>query len=92
MKLSERLYTSRKQRKITLKEAAKKCGCSFQHLQKLEKEKIFRPKLELLYRLAVFYCIPPDMLILEAGKIPQDVYWKITRCPQLLQVIRDYPE
>lgn len=92
MNLGERLLSLRKSRGITLKDAQIRCGCSFQNLQKIERGIITRPKIELLYKLAAFYQFPSDILIMEAGKIPSDVYWKIVRSPKLLQVIRDYPE
>jgi transcriptional regulator with XRE-family HTH domain len=92
MKLGDRLFSLRKERGITLKDACAKGNCSYQNLQKLEKGKITRPKLTLLYNLAAFYQFPSDTLILEAGKIPEDVYFKLLRCPSLLKVIRNHPE
>jgi transcriptional regulator with XRE-family HTH domain len=89
MKLGERLFLLRKKRGITLKMGCERCGCSYQNLQKIEKGKITRPKISLLYKLAAFYQFPSDTLIIEARKIPEDVYWKIVDHPQLLKVIRD---
>ena len=90
MLLSERLTLLRKSAKTTLKDVAIRCDISLQYLQKLEKGHAKRPKLELLYRLASYYQFPSDKLIIEAGKIPQDVYWKIVNRPDLLKVIREY--
>lgn len=90
MELSSRLKTLRKQRKITLKQASERCGCSFQYLQKLESGLAIRPAIDLLYKLAAFYQFSSDILILEAGKVPQDVYYEIVRCPELLELIRNH--
>jgi len=92
MKLSQRLKELRKNKGLTLSQVARRCECSFQYISNLENDKAFRPKIELLYKLAAYYDFPSDVLINEAGKIPQDVYWKIVNNPPLVQVIRDYPE
>ena len=90
MELGKRLFSLRKERGITLKDATKRCGCSYQNLQKIEKGIITSPKLDLLYKIAAFYQFPSDILIIEARKIPQDVYYRIIDNPQLLQIIRNF--
>lgn len=89
MELGDRLFSLRKERGITLKMACERCGCSYQNLQKIEKGKITSPKISLLYKLAAFYQFPSDILIIEAKKIPSDVYFKITDNPKLLEIIRN---
>lgn len=89
MKLSQRLRESRKNKGLTLKDVSRRCKVSVPYLAQLETDKAFRPKLELLYKLAVYYDIPSDVLINEAQKIPEDVYWKIVNNPKLVEVIRD---
>ncbi len=90
MQLHERLVSLRQSKGCTLKDVAWRCGCAFQYIHKLESGKAVRPKLELLYKLAAFYNFPSDTLIAEAGKIPEDVYWKIVYNPDLLSVIRGW--
>lgn len=91
MKLSERLRELRKTNGLTLADVARRCECSFQYISHLETDRAFRPKIELLYKLAAYYNFPSDTLINEAGKIPQDVYWKIVNNPNLVKIIRNYP-
>lgn len=90
MELSKRLAELRKSRKLSLRAVSSRCKCPFRYLHNLEKDKIRRPKIDLLYKLAVFYGFSSDILIIEARKIPQDVYWRIVDNPELLQVIRNY--
>ncbi|MDE2233704.1 MAG: helix-turn-helix transcriptional regulator [Patescibacteria group bacterium] len=92
MKLSQRLKELRKAKGLTLQDVARRCECSFQYISQLENDMAFRPKLELLYKLAAYYDFSSDTLILEAGKIPQDVYWLVINNPSLLNVIRSYKE
>lgn len=89
MKLSQRLREARKNKGLTLKDVARRCEVSIAYIGQLETDKAFRPKIELLYKLASYYDIPSDLLINEAGKIPQDIYWKIVNNPHLVQVIRN---
>lgn len=89
MKLSQKLKKSRKNKGLTLKDVGRRCGVSLQYLSQLENDKAFRPKLQLLYKLAVYYDIPSDDLIALAGKIPEDVYWKIVNNPRLVPLIRE---
>jgi transcriptional regulator with XRE-family HTH domain len=89
MKLSDRLKELRKTNGLTLVDVARRCGCSFQYISNLENDKAFRPKIELLYKLAAYYNFPSDVLINEAGKIPQDVYWHIVNNPDLVPIIRN---
>lgn len=88
MRLSQRLRDARKSKGLTLKDVSRRCNVSIAYIGQLETDKAFRPKIELLYKLAVYYDISSDLLINEAGKIPQDVYWKIVNNPQLVDVIR----
>ena len=89
MKLSQRLKELRKTNGLTLSDVARRCECSFQYISHLENDRAFRPKIELLYKLAAYYNFPSDVLINEAGKIPQDVYWHIVNNPSLVPVIRN---
>ena len=88
MKLSQRLKDLRKNNGLSLKDVARRCGCSFQYISQLENDLAFRPKIELLYKLAAYYDFSSDVLINEAGKIPQDVYWAVVNKPTLNEIIR----
>jgi transcriptional regulator with XRE-family HTH domain len=90
MQLSKRLQILRKERNITVRAAALLLNCSFSHLCKLETGALNRPKLQFLIKLAAFYQFPADTLIIEAGKIPPDVYYKIVNYPELLEIIRNF--
>lgn len=92
MKLSQRLKELRKSNGLKLVEVARRCDCSFQYISNLENDKAFRPKIELLYKLAAYYNFSSDVLISEAGKIPQDVYWRVINNSELLEIIRNHPE
>jgi len=90
MKLSQRLRLARALKEVTLHEVASNVGCSIAYLQQLETEKAARPKMKLLETLADYYGLSRDTLVLEAGKIPEDIYWKIVNNPQLVAIIRQY--
>jgi transcriptional regulator with XRE-family HTH domain len=82
----------RKSNGLTLKEMARRCGCSFQYIHRLETDKAFRPKMWLLTKMADCLSFDSDTLINEAGKIPEDVYRKVVNNPELNKVIRDFKE
>lgn len=88
MKLSKRLSTLRKTSKASLQAVSRRCNCSPQYLHRLEKGVAHRPAIELLYKLAAYYQFPSDTLIIEAEKIPSDVYWAIVHNPKFLQTVR----
>lgn len=90
MKLGERLYTARISKGVTLIQAAKYALISPGYIHQLEKGIALRPKLRILNALADYYGISRDTVIIEAQKIPEDVYWKIVNNPILLNTIREY--
>lgn len=89
MDLSERLSSLRNTAKATLNQVSTGCGCSPQYLHKLEKGALKRPKISLLYKLAAYYQFSSDILILEAGKLPEDVYWRLIHNPEIISKIRN---
>lgn len=52
MKLSEYIRGYRKNHKMSLREFADKCGCSFQYINKIEKEQINSVSLPMATKLA----------------------------------------
>lgn len=90
MKLSQRLRYARSLKRVTLQEASENAGCSLPFLALLEKGTTTKPKIELLNKLADYYGLSRDTLILEAERLPEDVYWKIIKNPSLLNIIREF--
>jgi transcriptional regulator with XRE-family HTH domain len=90
MSLAKKLKSARKDRGDILEKVAKAVGISTTYLNDLENGIVFRPKIEFISSLADYYGINKDELILASGKIPQDVYYKIIKYPELLEVIRGY--
>lgn len=52
MKLSEYSRLYRQANGLSLREMAAKCGCSFQQIDKIEKDQVKKPSLEMLYGIA----------------------------------------
>lgn len=52
MKLSEYSRQYRQANGLSLREMAVKCGCSFQQIDKIEKDQVKKPSLEMLYGIA----------------------------------------
>ena len=90
MKLSERLRQGRKKLGVTLRIASNNIDISAGYLNDLEHDRASRPKIKYLVAAANFYGIDRDSLIISAGKIPPDVYFKIVNNPKLLEIIRNY--
>lgn len=52
MKLSEYVNTYRTSHKLSLRTFADRCGCSYQYIDKLEKDLIERPSADMLKKIA----------------------------------------
>lgn len=92
MLLAAIIKEARKNRELSLREVSRLTKISLALLCYIETGRKPRPKMEILAKLSAFYNIPIDIICLAATRIPQDCFYKIIRCPSLLQVIRDYPE
>ena len=88
MTLQKILKESRQKAKRTLQDVADYIGISAPYLHDLENGKALRPKIWILQKAAEYYSINADLIIINAEKIPPDVYWKIVNHPELLEVIR----
>lgn len=75
---------------LTLQDVAKHTGLSIGYLSEIENGKVLRPKMKPLRDIAGFLCINQDEIIMAAQRIPEDVYWKIVRNPELVKIIRAY--
>lgn len=62
MKLSERLYTLRKERKLTQEDAAKELGISMKSYCRYEKNER-EPTASVLVQMAQFYNVSLDYLV-----------------------------
>ena len=91
-KLGDMVRTARKTRGLTIRDACTMLRVSPGHLHAIETGKIERPKMEVIYSLAAYYGLPSDDVCLAATRIPQDCFYKIIRCPSLIEVIRNFPE
>lgn len=89
MTYSEMIKQARKDSGLTLEYVAEKLNTSASYLHDIENGKTKTPKMTLLTQLAGFYYMDRDKLLVAAERIPDDVFYKIIRNPQLIQVIRD---
>lgn len=91
-KIGAMVKKARKDRRLTIRDACAMLRVSPGHLHAIETGKIERPKMDVIYKLAAYYNLPSDDVCLAATRIPQDCFYKIIRCPALIEVIRNFPE
>jgi transcriptional regulator with XRE-family HTH domain len=89
MTLGELIKKCRKDRKLSISEAALRMRVSSSHLHYIECGKTEKPKMETLYKIIVFYGLPVDETCKLAGRVPMDVYYKILNNPRLFATIRN---
>lgn len=92
MIFSEIIKNAREKSNIPLRLAAKNIGISIGYLNDLERGRALRPKMKYIYAMAGFYALDIDELCLSAERIPQDVFYKIIRRPELLNIVRNHAE
>lgn len=92
MKLAEIMKNARKTRNLRLHHVSSGTGVSVSTINNIETGKLLHAKIKTLEALVAFYGVNKDDAFIAAERISPDVFWKIIRCPQLLQVIRNYPE
>lgn len=73
----------------TTRQAAEKLHLSKTYYNNLELGKVDRPKMEILNNIAAVYNLPLDEVVIRAGRIPQDVYYKLVDNIELLKLVRD---
>ena len=73
---------------LTLAKASKQIGISIGYLNDLEQGRALRPKMKYIYAMAGLYGLDIDVLCVTAERVPQDVFYKIIKNPDLLDVIR----
>jgi transcriptional regulator with XRE-family HTH domain len=77
---------------FTLAKAAKQIGISIGYLNDLEQGRALRPKMKYIYAMAGLYGIDTDVLCVTAERVPQDVFYKIIKNPELIDLIRAWKE
>lgn len=90
MTLARTLRNSRKMSGETVDKVSFAVGISNAYLSDLENGKALRPKIEIVSKLADYYGLDKDCLIILSGKIPQWAYWKIVKNPEILKLIENY--
>lgn len=80
---------ARKQKGWILIEAAQKLGISKSLLSDFENNKVDRIKMDMLKTISINYGLPYDETVIMGGRIPEDVYYKIIRNPELVTLIRE---
>lgn len=90
--LGKLLKIKRKERKLSLRKVAPLIGISYTHLYSMEAGKVDRPKVETLHKLIAFYGLDHDEVYRLSGRIPDDVYYRMASCPELVKAVREWPE
>ena len=73
--LGKMLRDARKAKGLELRDAAKALGISFGTIAKIERAEYPRPKIDWLLKMAEFYELEADKIVLLANKLPPDIYW-----------------
>lgn len=92
MQLKKIFSTGRASSGLPIRKAAKAIGLSPSYLHDIEMGRANKLKMKYIYAAANVYGISPDVICAAAERIPQDVFYKIIRCPELLEVIRKHKE
>lgn len=80
MKLSEFVKDYREDRKLSLRQMAEKCDCSFQYLSKLEKDEIEIPTMKMIVNLAKGMGMTAHELLSTVDDL--NVYYDISYAPK----------
>lgn len=91
-KLGDFIRNKRLQMGVGLNRAAKIIGISASNLHDIETGKKTRPKIDTLNSIASFLGVHPDTIIILAEKIPPDVYWRMAKNPELIEMVRNYKQ
>lgn len=89
-KFSDYIRKVRINKEVTLRQVAKETGLGVTQLHYIERGKVARPKMEELRTLAAYYGLPEDDVILKGGRLPSDIYFRIIKHPELIQIIRNH--
>ena len=92
MAFADLIKNARKNRGLSLREVSHLTKISLTKLHSIETGAQRHPKMEAIYKLVAFYNLDSDTACLSAVRVPQDCFYKIIRCPELLKIIRAYKE
>jgi transcriptional regulator with XRE-family HTH domain len=81
MRFSEKLRRLRHGAGLSIKKLAPQLEVNYTYLSKLENDEV-NPSAELVERVARYFGVPQDGLLLSAGKIPDEV----------VEILRNHPE
>jgi transcriptional regulator with XRE-family HTH domain len=88
-KLGNILREERISRGWSLVDVAKKLDISKSQVHNFEMGVNTRVKMKALKDFASLYNLPLDEVVILGGRIPEDVYYKITDNPHLIKIIRE---
>jgi len=88
MIFAEMMADGRARRGVTLEYASKYIGISLPYLCDYEKGRALSVKMDVIYKAAELYGIDVDSLCIAAGRLPKDVYYKLTAYPHLFAAVR----
>jgi HTH-type transcriptional regulator, competence development regulator len=74
---------TRKERELTLRQAAELLGIDFTYLSKIENDRSTAPGLELLSRFATDFSQDIDTLLLASGRLPEWMTARILEKPEV---------
>jgi transcriptional regulator with XRE-family HTH domain len=89
MTFDEMIKNGREKLGVSLDVASKHFGISISYLSDFEHGRAKKIKMEFIYKAAGFYGLDADALCIAAGKIPTDVFYKISNHPHLFSAIRN---
>ena len=92
MKLSEYVRLYRKEHRISLRDMAKKCNCSFQYLSKLEKGEISSPSMPKVINLAHGMGMSVNELLEIADDFEIDCSYQAVMSDTLFDAYENAPE
>ena len=89
MNFAEMLKQGRENLGVTLEVASKNFGISISYLSDFENGRATKIKMDFIYAAANFYGLDVDSLCIAAGKLPKDIYYKLTNNPKLFEDVRN---
>jgi transcriptional regulator with XRE-family HTH domain len=92
MSLDKIFVNGRKKSGLSIRAASKAIGLSPSYLFLIEKGSVKKLKMKFLSAAADLYNVDFDVLCKASERIPTDVFYKILRCPELINIIRNHKE
>jgi len=86
------LLGRRKKLGYSVREVANIVGTPFGVLASIERGEKAKIRVDMVEHLAALYDVNSDMLHIMCERIPQKVFYKIIRNPELLDIVRAWKE